>query len=169
MSDLGLLHYFLGLEVNQRKDGIFISQKKYSTDLLKKFGMLNCKSTPTPMNVNEKIVVDDGTSMANAKQFRSIIGVLNYLCHTRPDTTFCVSVLSRFMHRPLLYHLGAAKRVLDYVAGTIDFGIQYSKVSRFRLYGFSDNDWAGCLEDRRNTSGCMFSLGSGAISWNSKK
>ena len=123
MSELGLLHYFLGLEVNQNDDGILISQKKYATDLLKKFGRLNCKSMPTPMNVNENLVADDGTGMENAKQFRSIIGGLNYLCHTRPDITFSVSVMSRFMHRPSLHHLGAPKRVLRYVAGTIDFGL----------------------------------------------
>ena len=84
MSNLGLLHYFLGLEVDQCTDGIFVSQKKYATDLLKRLNMLHCKSTSTPMNVNEKLVVNDGTGMANAKQFRSIVGGLNYLCHTRP-------------------------------------------------------------------------------------
>ena len=169
MSDIGLLHYFLGVELNQSKDDIFISQKKYVTDLLTKFGMLNCKWMPTPMNVNEKLIVDYGTSMANAKQLRSIIVGLHYLCHTRPDITFSVSVLSRFMHNPWLQHLGAAKRVLRYVAGTIDFGIWYSKVSNFRLCGFSDSDWEGCLEGRRSPSGCIFSLGFGAISWSSKK
>ena len=169
MSDLGLLHYFLGLEVNQNVDGIFVSQKKYAADLLKKFGMLNCKSMPTRMNVNENLVADDGTGMANAKQFWSIIGGLNYLCHTRPDITFPVNVLSRFMHSPSLHHLGAAKRVSRYVAGTINFGIWYSKVSRFGLYGFSHSNWAGCLEDKKSTSSCMFSLGSGAISWSSTK
>jgi len=71
--------------------------------------------------VNEKLIVHDGTGMPNAKQFWSIIGGLNYLCHTGPDIIFSVSVLSRFMHNPPLHHLGAAKRVLRYVAGTIDF------------------------------------------------
>jgi len=106
---------------------------------------------PTPVNVNEKLVVDDGTEMANAGQFRSIVGGLNYLCHTRPDITFSVSVVSRFMHNPSVHHLGAARRILTYVAGTIiDFGIRYSKVSNFRLFGFSDSDWARCLYDRKS-------------------
>lgn len=91
------------------------------------------------------------------------------MCHTRPDITFAVSVVSRFMHKPSVHHLGAAKRILRYVAGTANFGIRYSKVSDFRLCGYSDSDWAGCLEDRKSTSGHVFFLGSGAISWSSKK
>jgi len=152
-----------------RLDGIFVTQKKYATDLLKRFNMLHCKSMPTPMNVNEKLVVNDGTSMANAMQFQSIIGGLNYLCHTRPNITFSVSVVSCFMHNPSLHHLGAAKRILRYVAGTTDFGIWYFKISKFRLGGFSDSDWAGCLDERKSTSGSIFSLGSGVISWSTKK
>ena len=112
MLDLGLPHDFLGLEVDQCADEIFVSQKKYATDLLKRLNMLHCKSTSTPMNVNEKLVVNDGTGMANAKQFRSIVGGLNYLCHTRPDITFPVSVVSKFMDNPSLHHLGEAKRIL---------------------------------------------------------
>lgn len=85
MSDLGLMHYFLGLEVKQCPDGIFISQRRYATDLLKWFILLNCKPMPTPINVNEKLMANDGTGMANARFFRSIVGGLNYLSHTRPD------------------------------------------------------------------------------------
>uniref|UniRef100_A0A803MBX5 Retroviral polymerase SH3-like domain-containing protein n=1 Tax=Chenopodium quinoa TaxID=63459 RepID=A0A803MBX5_CHEQI len=110
-------------QMKQGPDGIFISQRKYATDLLKRFTMLNCKSVATPMNVNEKLVVHDGTGMANASFFRSIVGGLNYLSHTRPAITHSVSVISRFMHSPTQQHLGAAKRVLRYVAGTVNFGI----------------------------------------------
>ena len=109
-------------------------------DLLKKFNLLNWKSMPTAMNVNEKLVVDDGTNMAYTKQFRSMVGGLNYLPHTRPNITFSVSVISRFMHSPTVHHLGSAKRILKYVAGILDFGVWYTKVSDFRLYGFSDSD-----------------------------
>ena len=91
---------------------------------------------PTPMNVNEKLVLDDGTGMANAKQFRRIVGGLNYLCHSRHDITFSVSVVSRFIDNPSLYHLEAPKRILRHVVGTVGFGIWYSKVSKFRLFGF---------------------------------
>jgi len=131
--------------------------------------MLNCNPSPTPMNTNEKLVLDDGTGSVNASYFRSLVGGLNYLSHTRPDIAFSVSLISRFMHSPSKQHLGAAKRILRYVAGTISYGIWYSKVSDFRLIGFTDSDWAGNLENRRSTSGSVFSLGSGAISWSSRK
>ena len=168
MSDLGLLHYFLGLEVNQNSDGIFISQRKYVIDLFNRFNMLNCKMAPTPMNANEKLFIDDGTGMSSARYYRNIVGGLNYLSHTRPDIAY-VCVVSRFMHGPTKHHLGEAKRILRYVAMTIDFGIWYSNVSNFKLFGFTDSDWVGCLEDKKSTSAYMFSLGSGAISWISKK
>lgn len=169
MTDLGLLHYFLGLEVKQGFDGIFISQRKYAMDLLKKFNMLNCKVEATPMNINEKLSRDDNAEFVNATYFRSLVGGLNYLCHTRPDIAFSVGVVSRFMHNPSTLHLGAAKRILRYVAGTAELGIWYSKVSNFKLTGYTDSDHAGCMDDRRSTSGFLFNLGSGAISWSSKK
>ena len=101
--------------------------------------------------------------------FRSMVGGLIYLTHTRPDIALSVGIVSRFMHSPSKHHFGAAKRIMRYVAGTVDLGIWYYHVSSFKLIGFTDSDWAGCIEDRKSTSGYMFSLGSGAISWSSKK
>jgi len=155
MLELGLLLYFLGLEVHQSEDGIFISQKKYVVNLVKNVNMLNCKPMPTPMNVNEKLMVDDGVNMVDVKQFRSMVGGLNYLSHTRPDITFSISVISRFMHSLTIHHLGSAKRILIYVAGSLDFGVLYMKVSDFKWYGFSNSDWAGCLDDRRSRCSCF--------------
>lgn len=169
MTDLGLLQYFLGLEVKQSEEGIFVCQKKYASDLLKRFNMSNCAVAATPMNINEKLQREDGTEKANPRLFRSLVGGLNYLTHTRPDIAFSVSVVSRFMHSPTKQHFGAAKRILRYLAGTFDFGIWYSKVPTFKLFGFTDSDWAGCLDDRKSTSGNLFSFGSGAVTWSSKK
>ena len=169
MTDLGLLNYFLGIEVKQVEAGVFISQRKYAMDLLKRFNMMNCKTVPTPMNTNEKLQVDDGTGWVDEKLFRSMVGGLIYLTHTRPDIALSVGIVSRFMHSPSKHHFGAAKRIIRYVAGTVDLGIWYYHVSSFKLIGFTDSDWAGCIEDRKSTSGYMFSLGSGAISWSSKK
>ena len=112
MSDLGLLHYFLGLQIMQTDDGIFISQEKYVVDLLKRYNMHHCKSFSTPMNTNEKLSLSDGTTKANEKLFRSLVGGLMYLTHTRLDIMFPVSLVSRFMHSPTVHHLGTAKRIL---------------------------------------------------------
>ncbi|GJR77080.1 retrovirus-related pol polyprotein from transposon TNT 1-94 [Tanacetum coccineum] len=169
MSDLGNLKYFLGLEVKQADDGIFVSQRKYAKDLLSKFGMQNCNGEATPMNPGEKLQQDDGTEFADPSYYRSLVGGLNYLTNTRPDIMFSVSVLSRYLHMPTMHHLGAATRVLRYVAETYDFGIWYSRAADFNLFGYSDSDWGGCKDDGKSTSGHMFSLGSGAISWSSKK
>ena len=169
MSDLGLLQYFLGLEVLQKEDGIFVCQKKYAADLLKRFHTSNCEVEATPMNPNEKLQLKDGTRKADGRFFRSLVGGLNYLTHTRPDIAFPVSYVSRYMHSPTKQHLGAAKRILHYIAGTKNFGIWYTNVPDFKLVGFTDSDWAGCLDTRKSTSGSMFSLGSGAVTWSSKK
>ncbi|KAJ8771692.1 hypothetical protein K2173_026869 [Erythroxylum novogranatense] len=151
MSDLGLLHYFLSLEVKQGVDGIFISQKKYAMDLLKKFNMVNNKVAATLMNVNEKLCRDDGAKLENATYLRSLVGGLIYLSHTRPDIAFSIG------------------RILRYIARTIGHGIWNSKVSNFKLTSFTDNDWAGSIDDRKGTSGFMFNIGFSAISWSSKK
>ena len=98
--------------MKQVEDGIFVSQRKYARDLLFRFGMYNCKAAATPMNTNEKLQLGDGTGVAEPSLYRSLIGGLNYLTHTRPDIMFSVSVLSRFMHNLTKQHFGAAKRVL---------------------------------------------------------
>lgn len=118
MTDLGLLHYFLGLEVKQGEGDVFVSQKKYALDL-KRFGLVNCKSAATPMNMNEKLQQKDGTGQANARSFRSLVGGLIYLSHTRPDISYSVGVVSRFMSNPSKHHFGAAKRILHYIVGTL--------------------------------------------------
>ena len=164
MTDLGKLKYFLGLEVSQVEDGVFISQRKYAKDLLHRFHMYNEKPAATPMNTSEKLRHDDGTEEADSSYYRSLVGGLNYLTHTRPDIMYSVSVLSRYMHAPTMQHLEAAKRVLRYIGGTLEYGIWYAQSADYKLFGFSDSDWAGFLDDRRSTSGHTFILGSGAIS-----
>ena len=112
MTDLGLMSYFLGIEVSQRDDGIFISQKKYTEDLLKKFKMYGCKLVSTPLVTNEKLQKVDGAPKADASRYRSLVGSLLYLTTTRPDIMFATSLLSRFMQNPSQIHLGVGKRIL---------------------------------------------------------
>ena len=101
--------------------------------------------------------------------FRSLIGCLMYLTATRPDILYAVSVLSRFMHCPSELHLKAAKRVVRYIKGTINYGVKFQKSQNMKLFGYSDSDWGGSLDDMKSTSGYCFSLGSGIFSWCSKK
>jgi hypothetical protein len=169
MNDLGLLHHFLGIEIYQEVDGVFICQKKYAEKILKKFGMFGCNPTDTPLVVNEKLKKEDGGKKVDASNYRSLVGNLFYLTSTRPDIMFPASLLSRFMNDPSHIHLGAAKRVLRYIQGTLGYGIKYDSKVETKLIGFCDSDWAGCMDDMKSTSGYVFSLGSGAFSWCSKK
>ncbi|XP_014629593.2 uncharacterized mitochondrial protein AtMg00810-like [Glycine max] len=143
MIDLGLMSYFLGIEVSQRNERIFISQKKYTEGLLKKFKMYGCKPIATPLITNEKLQKNDGAPEANASKYRSRIGSLLYLIATRLDIMYATSLLSRFMQSPSQIHFRAGKRILSY--------------------------WAGLADNMKSTSGYAFSLGSGMFSWASKK
>lgn len=121
MINLGSLQYFVRLEVKQDGDGNFGSQQNYANDMLSKFNMLNCDKTSIPMNSNEKLQFEDGTSKADATYFRQLIGGLNYLTHTHHDIAFPISLLSRFMHSPI-QHLGTAKRIVGF--GTLSSKFQ---------------------------------------------
>ncbi|XP_024973936.1 uncharacterized protein LOC112512289 [Cynara cardunculus var. scolymus] len=169
MTDMGLLKYFLGLEVMQTNNGIYLCQEKYVQNLLSRFGMSNYKEENTPMNCNEKLLLNDGADKVNEEAFRSLVGGLIYLTHTRPDLTYAVSQVSKFMHQPSKIHSGAARRILRYIGSTTSFGIWYKQSAGIRLVGYSDSDWANCVDDRKSLSAYIFSLGSGAVAWSSKK
>ncbi|WJZ84189.1 hypothetical protein VitviT2T_003804 [Vitis vinifera] len=147
MTDLGVMKYFLGMEVMQSCLGIFICQQKYAMDMLKKFKMQDCKPVSTPMTTNEKLSKDDDSEKIDEDLYRSLIGSLLYLTTIRPDILFAVSVLSMFMHSPSEKHFSATKRVLRYIKGTIALGVQFSKSAEgdLKLLGYSDNDWGVVL------------------------
>lgn len=169
MSDLGLMTYFLSMEINQSREVIFASQQKYANELLKKFKMESCKQVSTPLVQNLKLSKEDKGENVNVTLYRSLIESLLYLTASRPDLLFAASVLSRFMQDPGQKHLVAAKKVLRYVKGTIDYGIVYTQTKNGVLEGLSDSDWAGCPDDFKSTSGYVFTLGSGVCSWLSRK
>ncbi|CAL5368182.1 unnamed protein product [Camellia sinensis] len=169
MTDLGRMTFFLGMQVHQKQNEIFLCQHKYAKEILKKFNMQECKPTATPMNQKEKFCKEDGAEKVDERLYRSLIGCLMYLTATRPDIMHAVSLLSRYMHCASEIHFQAAKRILRYVKGTIDSGIRFSQVKNFNLHGYSDSDWAGCVDDMRSTSGYCFSFGFGIFSWCSKK
>ncbi|KAL0402193.1 UNVERIFIED_CONTAM: Retrovirus-related Pol polyprotein from transposon RE2, partial [Sesamum latifolium] len=169
MSNLGLMHFFLEIEINQEKEGICICQKKYIETLLKKFKMEGCKTVTTPLITSEKNKKENGSEKVDGSIYRSLIGCLLYLTATRSDIMFPTSVLSRFMQSPSQVHYGAAKRILRYLRGMKVFGIWYTSTNDARLGGYPDCDWAGSANDLKSTSGYTFSLGSGILSWASKK
>jgi len=161
MTDLGLMTYFLGMEVKQNQHEVFICQKKYAREILKKFQMDECKLMSTLMNPKEKLCEEDGTNHVDEGYFRSLIGCLMYLIATRPDIQFVVSLLSRFMHCASEMHLKAAKRILQYIKGTVAYGVKFEKCQCFKFSGFSNCGWVGDMDDMRSTSGYYFSFGLG--------
>jgi len=169
MTDLGRMHYFLGIEVQQNSTGIFIGQKKYAQQVLEKFKMNECNSVTNPIVPGTKLCKDHGGTKIDNTLYKQIVGSLMYLTHTRPDIMFVVCLLSRYMECPTELHLMAAKRVFRYLKGTINFGVLYRKGGSESLSAYSDSDYAGDVEDRKSTSGYVFMLSSGAISWSSKK
>jgi transposase InsO family protein len=125
MTDLGLMTFFLGIEIKHNENDVFIYQKKYAKEILKKFQMEECKTVSTPMNQKENLSKEDGFDKVDEGYYRSLIGCLMYLTATRPDILFAVSILSRFMHCASEMHLKAAKRILRYIKGTIDYGVKF--------------------------------------------
>ncbi|KAK8934594.1 hypothetical protein KSP39_PZI014788 [Platanthera zijinensis] len=170
MTDLGPLKFFLGLQIKQFNDNIFISQEHYTKLLLKKFDMENCNPTLTPMSTTEKLTArTEEEEKADQEKYRSLIGSLIYLTNSRPDIENAVNILARFVSNPSSHHLAAARRILRYLQGTKEYGILYQKSPDFTLRGFTDSDWAGDINDRKSTGGYIFFAGSGPISWSSCK
>eukprot|EP00253_Pinus_taeda_P021348 PITA_21348 len=169
MTDLGLLHYCLGVEVWQTENHIFLSQSKYAKNLVDRFKMQECKPVTTPMEPGLKLSAQSSSLPVDDTLFRQLVGSLIYLTATRPDISFAVIYISRFMSAPKADHWIAAKRVLRYVRGTSDYGLLYTRSSEPILSGYTDSDWAGSVDDRKSTAGYVFSLGFGAVTWTSKK
>ncbi|KAL8160151.1 hypothetical protein V2J09_001688, partial [Rumex salicifolius] len=170
MTDLGKMRFFLGVEVNQTANGVFICQKKYTREMLLTFGLLECNFVRNPIVPGEKLTLAGDGVLVDSTQYKQLIGSLLYLTNTRPDVMFVVGLLSRYMARPTRLHLQAAKRVLRYLKGTMEFGIWYRKgLKNGRLIGYTDSDHAGDKDDRKSTSGYVFFLAGGAVSWSSKK
>lgn len=170
MKDLGLMHYFLGLEVWQKPCEIFFSQGKYIVKLLERFGMVDCKSVTTLMELNFKKLCESaaGPNLGNPSEYHQLVGDLMFLVNCRPDICFAVNILSQFMVEPHHMHWIAAKNLLRYLRGTITYGLRYT-VENVRLHGYFDVDWTGSVVDCKSRCGCCFSLGSDSISWMSRK
>jgi hypothetical protein len=143
MTDLGRMRFFLGIEVLQRTDGIFISQCKYAQEILERFKMDHCNSVHNPAVPGFKLTKDEGGVKVDSTLYKQIVGSLMYLTATRPDLMFIVSLISRYMESPTESHLLAAKRILRYIKGTTNFGIFYKKGGNTKFFGYTDSDYAG--------------------------
>jgi len=169
MSDLGKIKYFLGIEVLQHPEGIYKSQRRYAQKILKRFGMDRCNSVKNHIVPGCKLSKDEEGTKVDASMFKQVVGSLMYLTATRPDLMYGVSFISRFMSCPTEQHWLAAKRLLRYMMGTMNLGIFYKKGGCKQLIAYSDSDFAGDIDDRKSTTGCVFIISSGAVSWSSKK
>ena len=174
MKDMDELHYCLGISVERSDCGreIHIHQKKYLKDLLSKFGMEDSKPVSTPMDINVKLEKNDGVSKnVDPILYQSMVGSLLYAAvATRPDIAQAVAAVSKFNSCPNESHLTAVKRIFRYLKGTLEFVLKYMQSDfGLELLGFSDADWAGDLDNRRSTTGNLFMLANGVITWLSKR
>jgi hypothetical protein len=163
MTDLGNLTYFLGMEL------------KYASDILKRFNMMSCNPSSSPAETNVKLVMNEEEGeeeLVDPTLFKQNVGSLRYLCNSGPDIACEVGMISRFMSEQRVSHLLAAKRVMRYIKGTLEFGILFPKCldeNSMELVAYSDVDWCGDKQDRKSTSGYLFKFLNGPISWCAKK
>ncbi|GJY04742.1 putative ribonuclease H-like domain-containing protein [Tanacetum coccineum] len=169
MSFMGELAFFLGLQVKQKEDGIFISQDKYIVEILKKFSFTDVRTASTPMDTDKPLLKDSDGDDVDVHIYRLMIGSLMYLTSSRPDIMFAVYACARFQVSPKASHLHVAKRIFRYLKGQPKLGLWYPRDSSFDLVAYSDSDYAGASLDRKSTTeGCQF-LGCRLISWQCKK
>lgn len=170
MSDLGKLSYYLGIEFEQGWDYIELKQTAYAKKLLDKAGLSDCNAIKCPMEPRVHLDKDERRKAVDVTKYKSMVGGLRYMVHTRPDISYVVGIVSRFMERPTVTHQGVVKRILRYVKGTLDFGIVYRRgTGDYLLAGYSDSDHAGSLDDRRSTGGVSFYLNDSQVTWISQK
>jgi hypothetical protein len=169
MAMMGELNYFLEFQVKQIKEGTFISQTKYTQDLLNRFGLKDAKPAKTSMGTDRHLDLNKGGKSVDQKAYQSMIGYLLYICASRLDIMLSVCMCATFQSDPKECHLVAVKQILRYLVSTPCFRIWYPKGSTFDLIGYSDSNYAGCKVDRKSTSvTCQF-LGRSLVSCSSKK
>ncbi|GJX66363.1 ribonuclease H-like domain-containing protein [Tanacetum coccineum] len=163
-----LLLYVDDIVLTASSEGLFLSQKKYVIEILEKAHMVSCNPSRTHVDTESKLGVD-GDPVSDPTLYRSLAGSLQYLTFTRPDISYAVQQVCLHMHDPREPHLSALKRILRYVQGTLNYGLQLFSSSTTDLVAYSDADWAGCPTTRRSTSGYCVFLGNNLLFWSAKR
>nr|GEW52140.1 hypothetical protein [Tanacetum cinerariifolium] len=156
MTDLGSLNYFLGIYAQRSSSGLFLSQSKFAEEIFERAHMQNCNPCRTPVDTESKLD-SDGDPVSDPTLYRSLAGALQYLTFTCPDLSYAVQQVCLYMHDPRDSHFTALKRILCYVRGTLDYGLQFHVSSTTQLSAYTDADWAACHVTRMSISGyCVF-------------
>ncbi|KAK6117859.1 hypothetical protein DH2020_048401 [Rehmannia glutinosa] len=169
MSMMGELNFFLGLQIKQCQEGIYISQSKYTKELLKKFGIEEGRTVSTPMATNVKIDKDEKGKSVDESKYRGMIGSLLYLTASRPDILHVVCLCAHFQSNPKESHMSAVKRIFRYLKALFNMVYFIQRMKNFLLKVICDSDWASCPLTRRSLTGWFVLLGSSPISWKTKK
>ena len=170
MKDLGELHYCLGIHVHRCEDGISLCQTQYIQKIIDKYGLSDANVVSTPMDPSVKLQKDDGLSKkVDPVRYQSMVGsILHASRATRPDIANAIAIVSKYNATPTEAHMTAVKRILRYLKGTISFSLKYTATGQ-KMKGYTDADWANDLDNRHSTSGNVFLMAGGAISWLSQK
>ena len=152
MKDLGHLNYFLGLEVSSSTDDYYLTQAKYTSDLISRASITDSKIVDTPNEYNYRLNSHDGESLYDATLYRQFVGSLIYLTVTRHDISYAVHLVNQFMDTPRSPHYVVVLKLLRYLKGTIFDGLHFSSHSSLTLQSYSDADWAGDPTDPRSTT-----------------
>ncbi|XP_028118492.1 uncharacterized protein LOC114316033 [Camellia sinensis] len=169
IKDLGPLSYFLGLEISHDSTSSFLSQAKYTSDLLARAGLTDCKIPSSPLETQSRLSPLDGSLLSNATLYCQLVGNIVYLIVTHSDIAYAVHIVSQYMSAPRTPHYNALFRILRYLKGTLFHRLHYSAHSSLQLCAFSDADWVGDPTNHRSTTGFCFFLGNSIISWRNKK
>jgi hypothetical protein len=169
LKDLGPFHFFLGVEYHKVDSSMYLSQRRYITDLLRKTNLHEAKPVSSPMASSTVLNQYTCSSLSDPSSYRNVVGSLQYLSLTQPDISFAVNKVCQFMANPTEDHWSVVKRILRYLNHTIHHCIFLHKDTNFNIQAFSDADWASCLDDRHSTTGYCLYLGRNLISWTSRK
>jgi hypothetical protein len=168
MKDLDELYHFLGLSVTHNRHGLFLCQRQYTLYILACAEMVDCKPCATPADTSDKLF-SYGPPVENATDYRGLADALQYLTFTRPDIAYTVQKVRLFRHDPREPHLALVTRILRYLKGTINHGLQLHRSTVTSHVAYFDVDWTGCLDTCRSTSGYGVFLGDNLVFWSFKR